>query len=105
LGATLNEVNGMQVRTLAEFREAVQKSEKTGFFTLRASDNVTRKSENLLVVLPWKKVVEEEPKLARDFRYPMTQLAQNIVQSHMAANKKEQSVTLPGQPNLLVASA
>lgn len=102
IGATLNEVNGVAVHTLEEFRDAVKKSERTGFLTVRASDNVTRKSENLLVVLPWKKVVDEEAKLARDFRYPLTQLAQNILQSHLGTKGMQQQ--MPHDPNLIVAA-
>ncbi len=83
IGATINEVNGSVVRTLDQFRDAIKLSDQTGFLTLKVSDNVTRKSENLLVVLPWKKVLQEEPKLARDFRYPLTKMAQSILQNHL----------------------
>lgn len=105
VGSTINEVNGIIVHTLAEFREAVKRGEKTGFLTIRASDNVTRKSENILVVLPWQKILEEEPKLARDFRYPMTQMAQNILQSRIINKSLEQQMRVPTAPDLLVASA
>ncbi len=83
VGSTINEVNGIKVSTLEEFRYAVKQSEQLKFLTVRASDNVTRKSENLLVALPWKKVLQEEPKLAADFRYPITQMAQSLLQNNM----------------------
>ncbi len=105
IGSTINEVNGVAVHTLAEFREAVKRSEKNGFLTVRASDNVTRKSENILVVLPWQKIVEEEPKLSRDFRYPMTQMAQNILQSRIVNKSLEQQMRMPTAPDLIVAAA
>ncbi|EKD48910.1 MAG: Protease Do, partial [uncultured bacterium] len=82
VGSTINEVNGIRVRTLDEFRHAIKQSEQTHFLTIRASDNVSRKSENLLVALPWKKVLQEEPKLAADFRYPVTQMAQSLLQNN-----------------------
>lgn len=103
VGSTINEVNGMRVRTLAEFREAIKRTEK--MLTLRASDNVTRKSDNIFVVLEWKKIIEEEPRLSREFRYPMTQLAQNILQSRMINKSLEQQMKVPSAPDLLVASA
>ena len=83
IGSTINEVNGVPVRTLDEFRRAIRHSEQSQFLTIRASDNVTRKSENLLVALPWGKVLQEETKLSADFRYPLTQMAQSILQNHM----------------------
>ncbi len=104
VGSTINEVNGILVHTLEEFRQAVKRSEKTGFLTVRASDNVTRKSENILVVLPWQKIIEEEPKLSRDFRYPMTPLAQNILQSRIMNKSLEQQMRVPNAPDLLVAA-
>ena len=95
VGSTLNEVNGIKIQTLDEFRDAVKKSENNGFLTIRASDNVTRKSENILVVLPWEKVVNEEPKLARDFRYPVTKLAQAVLKTHTLNNSLQQQIVSP----------
>jgi serine protease Do len=103
VGSTLNEVNGIPVHTLDDFREAIKKSEHTGFLTVKASDNVTRKSENILVVLPWQKVITEEPRLARDFRYPITKLAQNILQSHSINKSLSNSIVGPQTPELVVA--
>lgn len=81
IGSTINEVNGVKVKTLVDFRLAIQKSVQSKFLTLRVSDNVTRRSENILVVLPWEKIVEEEPKLAHDFRYPLTKMAHALLTS------------------------
>ncbi len=81
VGSTINEVNGMEVRTLDDFREAIRKGIHSKFITIRASDNVTRKSDNLLVVLRADKVLEEEPRLSRDFRYPLTKLTLALLQS------------------------
>lgn len=88
IGCTLSQVNGMKVQTLDEFREAIKKTGNGKFLTIIATDNVTRKSENLLVVLPWNKVVEEEPRLARDFKYPLTQLARAVIETQIKSNTK-----------------
>jgi serine protease Do len=86
VGATINEVNGVRVCTLDDFRNAIKKSEQSNFLIIRASDNVTRKSENLLVALPWKQVLQEEPKLSMAFKYPLTKMAQGLLQNHMLRN-------------------
>ncbi len=104
VGATINEVNGIRVRTLEEFRNAIKKSEQNNFLTIRASDNVTRKSDNLLVALPWKKVLQEEPKLSKDFRYPITKMAQGLLQNHMLHNSLPSKQMKP-EPNLTLAAA
>jgi serine protease Do len=82
VGSTINQVNDIEVHTLDDFRDAIKKGTHSKFITIRASDNVTRKSDNLLVVLRTEKVLEEEPRLARDFRYPLTQLTLSLLQSH-----------------------
>jgi len=72
-------VNGMEVHTLADLREALKKGLSKKFLTLRASDNVTRASDNIFVALPWVKILEEEPRLARDYRYPMSGMARDLI--------------------------
>ncbi len=104
-GATINEVNDKKVGTLDEFREAMKQSAHSKFLTLRVSDNVTRKSENILVVLPWDKLIEEEPKLARDFRYPITKVAQSLLQSHQVNKSLNKVILQPDKPDLAVAAA
>lgn len=105
IGATINEVNGKKIGTLDEFREAMKLSVHSKFLTLRVSDNVTRKSENILVVLPWDKLIEEEPKLARDFRYPTTQMAQSLLQSYDVNKSLHKAIVYPDKPELTVADA
>ncbi len=104
VGSTINEVNGVRVKTLDDFRNAIKLSERNKFLTIRASDNVTRKSENLLVALPWSKVLQEEPKLASDFRYPMTKMAQSLLQNNML-NNSLQPQDMQSQPELTLAAA
>ncbi len=104
IGATINEVNGTKVRTLEEFRDAVKNGSHSKFLTMRVSDNVTRKSENILVVLPWDKIIEEEPKLARDFRYPITKVAQSLLQAYHADKSLHKAIVQPDEQALTVAA-
>lgn len=71
-GATINEVNGTKVTTLEELRDVLKDSIQDKFLTMRVSDNLMRVSDNILVVLPWDKILEEEAILARDYHYKIS---------------------------------
>jgi len=86
VGSTLNEVNGMPVKTLDDFREAI-KNVKNDKFTILASDQVARASDNMLVVLPFDKVLQEEPRLAQDYRYPLSQAAREMLADRINKNR------------------
>ncbi|MCX5922067.1 MAG: trypsin-like peptidase domain-containing protein [Candidatus Dependentiae bacterium] len=86
VGATLNEINGMEVHTLEDFRKAVKKNVGTAYLTIRASDNVARASDNVFVTLPFDKVLEDESKLAMDYKYPLSAMAKDLCKI-MDANK------------------
>ena len=77
-GSTINELNGEPVRTLAEFRQALKKSLKSKFVTLRISDNIARVTDNIFIALPFDKVLAEEPRLAREYRYVPTELSKEL---------------------------
>jgi S1-C subfamily serine protease len=79
LGTTLNEVNGIRVKTLAEYRDALKKSAGSEYLTLSASDNVTRAAETIFVVLSMDKIITEEKRLSRDYRYQLSSTAQEIL--------------------------
>ena len=85
-GSTINEINGIPVSTLEELRDVVKKSADKKFLTIKASDNLMRVSDNLLVVLPWDKVLEEEIIMARDYHYPLSKTIQTVM------NQREQSI-------------
>lgn len=90
VGSTINEVNGIRVHTLADLRTSLLKGSTGKFLTLRISDNVARASDNILVVLPYEKVLSEEPRLARDYRYALSDTYQEIVTAtkiRLAASK------------------
>lgn len=94
LGTTVNEVNGMKVKTLADFRKALQAGIGDKFLTILASDNVTRASDNVFVVLRMNKVLDEEQRLAKDYKYALTKTAKELlriadVQKTMGEKSKE----------------
>lgn len=78
IGSTINKVNGHEVHTLAEYRDALKKHDGK-FFTLAVSDNITNVSDEIPIVLPWKKIVQEEPRLANDYKYPISQVGKEIL--------------------------
>lgn len=64
-GTILKEINGKEVKTLDEFRNAVTLSKNTDYLTIKTS-------EDLFTVLPWQRVVSDEPKLAKNYLYNIT---------------------------------
>ncbi|HRN77809.1 MAG TPA: trypsin-like peptidase domain-containing protein [Candidatus Dependentiae bacterium] len=92
VGSTIHEVNGIKVSNLHEFRNALQQKGDNKFFTMRLSDNVARRSENVIVALEWDKLIEQEPKLAHDYRYPMTNTTKELLAAAQA-NKALQKAT------------
>jgi len=87
VGATINEVNGMPVKTLDDLRNAVKSAIGGKFLTFKAADNVSRTSENVFVALPFEKVVDEETRLSREYRYALSKTVKEILQ--VAQAKKE----------------
>ncbi len=79
-GVIIKEVNGEQVQTLEQLRAAWKKSLTTGYLTLKIVDTVTRASDNVLVVLPFEKVLQEELLLARHYHYPLSAIAKELLQ-------------------------
>ena len=85
-GSTINEVNGVKVATLTQLRQVLKESIHEKFLTVKASDNLTRVSDNLLVVLPWDKILEEEQTLAYDYHYPLS-----ATMKYLLATRAEQT--------------
>jgi len=79
LGSTINEVNGVAVHTLSEYRQALKKGLNDKFLTFRSSDHIGRFSDNVFTVLPWEKIVAEEEHLSHCYHYPITQTANEII--------------------------
>lgn len=94
-GSTINEVNGSKVTTLNELRDALKNSVNNKFLTLKVSDNLTRVSDNLLVVLPWEKILEEEPILARDYHYPLSEMAKTLLATKVQQTEISNTLSVP----------
>jgi hypothetical protein len=111
-GATINDVNGMPVNTLDELRAAYRASDGKSF-TIRATDRFTQASDNIFVVLPYRKVLEEEPMLSQLYKYPLSktarellaQCAQTIKKEAVAMGKTQPVSALAGQPALAGVAA
>ncbi len=78
-GTTINEINGIRVKTLHDFRNAIRLASSSKFLRFLVSDNVARSSDNILVVLPMAYLLQEEAKLSRLFRYTITPFTQEIL--------------------------
>lgn len=98
VGATINEVNGIKVGTLKEFREALESGANNKFLTLKAADHVARASENVFVALPYDKVLQEEDKLSRQYRYPVTDTVHKLI-AHRFGKQEPQGLTLANKQN------
>jgi serine protease Do len=71
-GAIISAINGDKVKTLEEFRNAVKKGMKTGFLTVRTS-------EDIFTALPLAKVIEEETKLATNYYYQLSPFVKELI--------------------------
>jgi serine protease Do len=79
VGSTINEINGMKVATLEDFRKAVKSGMSSKFLTLRASENMSRTTDNVLVAMPMEKLLREEEQLSKDYQYPITAHTQELL--------------------------
>lgn len=102
-GTTINQVNGQSVHGLDEFRKALKKSLTTGFLTLQVSDNVMRVSDHVFVVLPFDKVMREQPMLAYDYRYPVSAFNKELALAWNASAQSSTHQRSPGQDNTVTA--
>ena len=70
-GMELKEVNGMSVKTLEEFRKAVHKSANSKFLTIKTS-------QDQFAAIKLDALLADEPRLSRDYRYPVTALVRDL---------------------------
>ncbi len=80
-GAVISQVNGVFVRTLPEFRTALQTSMVSQFLTIKTEDDV-------FVVFPFDQVLADELRLSRDFVYPITDTVKQFLQETIHGKKK-----------------
>ena len=92
MGATLNEVNGVPVHTLQELRKSLKDHIHNKFLTFTLADNLTMTTDNVLVVLPTETVIAQEPQLARDYHYPLTETAKELLKMRGLSAQIQQSV-------------
>jgi len=78
-GFTLNEINEIPVHTLDDFRNALKKSIDTGYIVIKATDQVSLASENMIAVLPLDKVLEEITDHSRLYHYPISETVQSLL--------------------------
>lgn len=79
-GFTLREVNGQEVKTMNDFRNAVQKSLETGRVVIRAVDQVSAATDNVLAVLPLDEVLQETVDLSSLYHYPLSDMVTSLCQ-------------------------
>ncbi len=83
IGSILNELNGMKVSSLDDLRNAIKSSVGSKFLTFKITDNVLRSSENVLIVLPFDKVLAQEARLANEHRYPLSETVKVLLQANL----------------------
>lgn len=91
-GATINEVNGIKVKTLEDLRDAYRAGDKK-CLTIRATDRFTQASDNILVVLRYEKLLQEEPKLAKTYKYPLSGTAKELLSDYAKELTKPAGIT------------
>jgi serine protease Do len=70
-GMVLKEINGKEVKTLQDLRSVIKKGAHDNHLMVKTTDDV-------LVALPMQQLLEEEPLLAYDFHYPLTDLVKDL---------------------------
>lgn len=68
----IKNINGKPTKTIADFRNNMEESLNTGFVTIETTGKV-------FTVLPFAKIVNEEPKLAANYFYQVSPFMKNII--------------------------
>jgi S1-C subfamily serine protease len=82
-GTIISEVNGVAIKTLQEYRKAIRKSMDSGFLTLKTSNDI-------FVAFDLKKVVQDEMRLPQIYRYPLSDVVQELIKRYVEQNEKKQ---------------
>ena len=82
-GGILSEINGIRVKTLDDLRQALFKSFETSVVTVETADSV-------FVVVPFKKIIEDEKRLSKDYFYPLTKGVQAVIEKFEQENASTQ---------------
>lgn len=71
-GFTITEVNGTQVQTIDELRDALRESIETNQLVMRFADQMSQASSRIPVVLPFDEVLDETIELSKMYHYPLS---------------------------------
>ncbi len=85
-GTRIAEINGIEVKTLDEFRKAVKKSIDSGYLTIKTMNDV-------FAVYDFDKVMVDEPRLSSIYRFPMTPLMQDLMKAYIQKHEKKTGST------------
>lgn len=85
IGSTINEVNGVPVHTLADLRKVLKEYAHSKFLSILAADNLTMTTDNIFAVIPMDVITAQEAILARDYYYPMTETAKEVLKMRGAS--------------------
>jgi serine protease Do len=78
-GFIIRKVNDIPVHTLDDFRNAVKMSIENDYLAFTVSDTINNISDNILVVIPFRKSLEEEARSAADYRYPISDFIKGLM--------------------------
>jgi serine protease Do len=81
-GTRISEVNGKNVKTLDEFRDALRKSIKTNYLTLKSMKDV-------FTVCKFDSIVAQEPRLASMYRYPISPYIKSLFEEYAKEYEKK----------------
>jgi serine protease Do len=84
-GIVIRAINGVEVHTLEDFRNAIKTCAHEDHLIIRASDTITQSSDNLMVGLPLDQVFEEEQVLSRNYRYPLASWMEELIAQRQEA--------------------
>ncbi len=74
-GSIIDEINGVKVSTLDEFRSAIKKSKKSGFLTVQAFDGVV---DRMFAAMPIGKIIKDEDDLSKQYFYKKSSLIKDL---------------------------
>ncbi len=83
-GKRIKKINDIEVKTLQDFKKAINKSSLTNFLIIKTFDDV-------LTVLPFEKVLQDEIKLSQVYKYPLSQEVQALIKKQLEKNGKKET--------------
>lgn len=81
-GKRIKKINDVEIKTLQDFKNAIKKSAFTNFLIIKTYDDV-------LTVLPFEKVLHDEIKLSKVYKYPLSQETQELIKKYLEKNDKK----------------